>query len=137
MCVCLCVCLCVCVCARVCVHVCDCVCACVCVCACLSVIISLYRWGYLFICTLIRYLGFMEGGRAPLGGGGGVCVFFTAWMFQHDCLDTCFLECLICMCFVFLYLHLLSAFEHVSHGKVLKKYAHYYYYYYINKDSWE
>ena len=28
-------------------------------------------------------------------------------------------ECLICMCFLFLYLHLFSAIEHVSHGKAL------------------
>ena len=28
-------------------------------------------------------------------------------------------ECLICMCLVFLYLHLFSAIEHVSHGKAL------------------
>ena len=27
--------------------------------------------------------------------------------------------CLICMCFVFLYLHLFSTIEHVSHGKAL------------------
>ena len=40
-----------------------------------------------------------------------------SWMFQH-CLDTCF-ECLICMCFVILYLPLFSAVEHVSHGKAL------------------
>ena len=42
-----------------------------------------------------------------------------SWMFQHDCLDTCCFECLICMCFVFLYLSLFSAVEHVSHGKAL------------------
>ena len=29
------------------------------------------------------------------------------------------LSVLICMCFVFLYLHLFSAVEHVSHGKEL------------------
>ena len=34
-------------------------------------------------------------------------------------LDTYCFECLICMCFVFLYLHLFSAVEHVSHGKAL------------------
>ena len=29
--------------------------------------------------------------------------FFSllSWMFQHDCLDTCCLECLVCMCFGF------------------------------------
>ena len=37
-------------------------------------------------------------------------------------------ECLICMRFLFLYLHLFSAIEHVSHGKALYKNAHYYYY---------
>ena len=31
---------------------------------------------------------------------------------------SCF-ECLICMCFVFLYWHLFSAIEHISHGKAL------------------
>ena len=38
-------------------------------------------------------------------------------MFQRDCLDSCCFECLIRMCFVFLYLHLCSVIEHVSHGK--------------------
>ena len=42
-----------------------------------------------------------------------------SWMFEHDCLDTCCVGCLICMCFEFLYLHLFSAIEHVLHGKVL------------------
>ena len=53
-----------------------------------------------------------------------------SWMFEHDCLDTCCLGCLIIiyMCFVFLYLHLFSRI-HVSHGKALQKYAHYCYYY--------
>ena len=32
-------------------------------------------------------------------------------MFEHEYLDTC--------CFTFLYLHLFSATEHVSHGKTL------------------
>ena len=47
-------------------------------------------------------------------------------MFQYDYSDTYCFECLIRMCFVFLYLHLLSAVEHVSHGKALQKFAHYY-----------
>ena len=38
-------------------------------------------------------------------------------MFEHDCLDTYCFGCLISMCFVFLYLHLFSATERVSHGK--------------------
>ena len=46
--------------------------------------------------------------------------FFTLnWMFQHDYLDTYCSECLICMRFVFLYLHLFSAIEHVSLEKAL------------------
>ena len=42
-----------------------------------------------------------------------------SWMFEHSCLDTCCFGRLICMCFVFLCLHLLSAIEHVSHGEAL------------------
>ena len=56
---------------------------------------------------LIRCLGFM----------GTLCML--SWMFQHDYLDTYCFECLICMCSVFLYLHMFSAIEHVSHGKAL------------------
>ena len=37
-------------------------------------------------------------------------------MFEYDCLDTCCFGCLICMCLVFLYLHLFGAIECVSHG---------------------
>ena len=48
-----------------------------------------------------------------------VFFFMLSWTFQHDYLDTCCFECLTCMCFVFLYLHLFSATEHVSHGKTL------------------
>ena len=33
--------------------------------------------------------------------------------------DTCCFECLTRMCFVFLYLRLFGAIEHVSHGKAL------------------
>ena len=56
-----------------------------------------------------------------LGGGGGGAgelnsSLLLRWMFDHDCLDTCCFGCLICMCFVFLYLHLFGAIEHVSHG---------------------
>ena len=46
-------------------------------------------------------------------------ILLLSWMFEHDCLDTCCFECIIYMCFVFLYLHLFSAIEHVSHGKAL------------------
>ena len=46
-------------------------------------------------------------------------LFMLSWIFQHDYLDTHCFERLICMCFVFLYLHLFSAIEHVSQGKAL------------------
>ena len=46
-------------------------------------------------------------------------VFMLSWMFQHDYLDICCFEFLKCICFVFWYLHLCSAIEYVSHGKVL------------------
>ena len=59
------------------------------------------------MCTLIQYLGFI-----------GNFFYCFSWMFQHDCLDTCCFECLICMCFVFLYLHLFSTTEPFSHGKM-------------------
>ena len=49
------------------------------------------------------------------------------WMFVHDCLDTCRFGCIIYMCFVFLYLLLFSATQHVSRGRALWKYAHHYY----------
>ena len=59
--------------------------------------------------TLTQYLGFM-----------GNLFFIASLDVQHNCLDTCCFECLIiCLCFVFLYLHLFSTTEHVSHGKAL------------------
>ena len=106
MCVCMYVCMCVCmyVCVCMCVYVCVsvCVCVCVCVCAC----DHQFLWFGLFFCTLIRYLG--------------LWVLFS-------CLVGCFsmiiltpaVLSVICKCFVFLYLHLFSATEHVSHEKAL------------------
>ena len=79
--------------------------ACVRACVRVCVIISLCGWGY-FLCMLIQYMDFMG-------------FFMLSWMFQHDCLDTYCFECLICICFIFLYLHLFSATEHVSHAKAL------------------
>ena len=46
-------------------------------------------------------------------------LFMLSLTFKHDYFDTCCFECLICMRFVFLHLHLFSAIEHVSHGKAL------------------
>ena len=55
-----------------------------------------------------------------------VCVcdsFYTHLYCLVGCLSTNVwahaVFCLIYMCFVFLYLHLFSAIEHVSHGKAL------------------
>ena len=40
--------------------------------------------------------------------------FIVGWLYEHDCL-----ECLMCICFIFWYLYLFSAIEHVPQGKVL------------------
>ena len=84
-----------------------CVCVCVCLYVCLSVCHHQFVWLGLFLYMLIWFMGFM-----------GI-LFMLSWMFQHDYLDTYCFECLICMCFVFLYLHLFSAIEQVSHGKAV------------------
>ena len=39
--------------------------------------------------------------------------------FEHACLDTCCLGRLVCTCFVFWYLQLFIAVEHLSHRKAL------------------
>ena len=64
----------------------------------------------LFVCTLIWYLGVV---------GIFSCCFFLllSWVFEQDFWDTCCFGCHLC--FVFLYLHLFSAVEHVSHGEAL------------------
>ena len=59
------------------------------------------------MCTLIRNLGFK----------GNFFSLFS-WMFQSDGSTLAVLSVLHA-CFVFLYMYLLSAIEHVSHGKVL------------------
>ena len=74
-----------------------------CVCVCLSSLVCMVEVIFVYADTVFRFYGF----------------FMLSWMFQHDYLDTCCFECLICMCFLFLYLHLFSAVEHVSHGKAL------------------
>ena len=80
---------------------------CVCVCVCVCVCDHKFVWFGLFLCILMRYMDLW------------VFFFMLTWMFQYDYLDICCFECLICMCFVFVYLHLFSAIEHVSHGKEL------------------
>ena len=65
---------------------------------------------YVYIDTIFGFYNFLF-----------VCCFLEllSWMFWHACLGTCCFECLICIHFVFLYLPLFSAIEHVSHEKVL------------------
>ena len=80
----------------------------VCVCVCLSVCLSSLVW----VVVIFMY--------------GDAVYWFCGCSFS--CLIGCFsmivwtptvFECLICMHFLFLYWHLFSAIEHVSHGKVL------------------
>ena len=49
----------------------------------------------------------------------GYSFLCLAVRFSMIILGTCCFECFVCMCFVFLYLHLFSVIEHVSLGKVL------------------
>ena len=88
---------------------CVCMCVCVCVCECLSVCLS----------SLVCMVGVVFVYVDAIYGVLWVFFFMLIWKFQHDYLDTYCFECLICMYFVFLYLHLFSAIEHVSHGNVL------------------
>ena len=85
---------------------------------------------YVYIEAVIEFYGYLFSTHLYCLVG---CLSMIVWMFANDCLDTCW--CLICMCFVFFYLHLFSAIEHVSHGKALLKYAHYYYHYHYVKQT--
>ena len=78
-------------------------CVCVCVCVCTHVFV----WLGLFLCTLIRYMGFY-----------GYSFFMLSWMFRHDHLDTYYFECLMHVFCIFVFA-LFSTIEHVSHGKAL------------------
>ena len=88
-----------------CMSVCVCVRVCVCVCVCVSSLVCMVGVIFVYVDTVYDFFW--------------VFFFMLSWMFQHDYLDTYCFECLLCMCFVFLYLHLFSAIEHVSHGKAL------------------
>ena len=59
------------------------------------------------MCTLIRYLGFMDTFCNCLVGCSSIILWTHAVLAVPDA------------CFVFLHLHLFSAIEHVSHRKVL------------------
>ena len=72
---------------------------------------------YVYVDTIFAFMGTLFFPLYPS--------LLLSWMFEHDCLDTCCIWCLICKGFVFFYLHLSSAAEHVSHGKALQKYPHY------------
>ena len=82
------------------------VCVCVCVCVCERSFVFMV-WGCFVFFTLMWCLGSMD------------TLFYAQLDVSADYLDTCCFECLMCMCFVFLYLHLFSAIEHVSHEKAL------------------
>ena len=75
-----------------------------CVCVCVSSLVCMVGVIFKYVDAVFGFYGYF---------------FMHSWMFQHDYLDICCFECLICMCFVFLYLHLFSAIEHVLHGKEL------------------
>ena len=60
------------------------------------------------------------GGGSVVDGRGGGAREDGGKVYWFDIMvERRFIECLICMCFVSLYLHLFSAIEHVSHGKTL------------------
>ena len=86
------------------VSACVCVCVCVCLSVCLSSLVCMVGVIFMYVDTVYGFYGYF---------------FMLSWMFQHDYLDTCCFECLLCMCLVFLYLHLFNAVEHVSHGMAL------------------
>ena len=74
---------------------------------CLPVGHRLFVWFGLFMCTLVRYL--------------------VLWVLFFNCLVGCFsmivwtfaVLSVLYACFAFLYLHLFSAIEHVSHEKAI------------------
>ena len=84
---------------------CVCVCVCVCVFVCVCVIISLCSW-VIFVYVEAVYWFYGCSFLCLIG-----CFSMIVW--------TPVFECLTCMCFLFLYLHLFSTTEHVSHGKAL------------------
>ena len=87
--------------------VCVCVYVCVSVCLCLSSLVCMIKVIFVYIDTVFGIYVF------------AFFVCMLSCMFQLDYLDTCCFECLKCTCFIFLYLPLFSAVEHVLHvGKV-------------------
>ena len=81
-----------------------CVCVCLCLSVCLSSLVCVVGYFYVRWCNILVLWVFF---------------FLLNWMFQHDCLDTYCFWVSYMHAFLFLYLHLFSAIEHVSHGKAL------------------
>ena len=98
--------MCVCVCVCVCVYVCVCVCerACACLSVCLSSLACMVGVGFVYVDTVYWFYGYSF---LCLVG----CFSMIIW--------TPTVLSVLYACFVFMYLHLFSAIEHVSHGKVL------------------
>ena len=88
--------------------VCVCVWVCVYVCVCVSVCHHMVGVVFVYVDMVYIIMGFYGYSFLCLVG----CFSMIIWT------PTVF-ECFICMCFVFLNLHLFSAIEHVSHGKAL------------------
>ena len=63
--------------------VCMCVCVCERVCVCLSSLVCIVGVVFVYVDTVYGFLW--------------VFFFMLSWMFQHDYLDTCCFECLICV----------------------------------------
>ena len=81
-------------------------CVCVCVCVCVSVCLSSLVCVVIFVYVDVVYWFYGCSFFICLTG----CFSMIVW-------TPTFFECLTCMRFLFLYLHLFSAIEHVSHGK--------------------
>ena len=79
-------------------------CVCVCVCVCLSSLVCVVGVIFVYVDSVYGFYGYSF-----------LCL---VGCFSMN-FDTYCFECLICMCFVFLYLRLFSAIEHVLHGKTL------------------
>ena len=81
----------------------ECVCLSVCLFVCLFVCLPVY------LSSLVCMVGVIFVFVDTVLGFYGCSFFMLSLMFQHDYLAICCFECLICMCFVFLYLHLFSS----------------------------
>ena len=90
-----------------------------CVCVCVRACARARACVYVCVSSLVCVVGVIFVYVDTVYGLFGYSFLMLNWIFQHDYLDAYCFECLICMRFVFLYLHMFSAIEHVSHGKAL------------------